>query len=45
MFTSGGLGTGFYAVKRNENRPDFEMPEWLRNPVKGGQGGIAPLRT
>ena len=45
MFTSGGLGTGFYAVKRNENRPDFEMPQWLKNPVEGGQGGSAPLRT
>jgi len=21
------------------------MPVWLKNPVKGGQGGIAPLRT
>ena len=21
------------------------MPEWLENPVEGGQGGSAPLRT
>lgn len=21
------------------------MPGWLKNPVKGGQGGIGPLRT
>jgi hypothetical protein len=21
------------------------MPEWLKNPVKGGQGGNTPLRT
>lgn len=21
------------------------MPEWLKNPVEGGQGGSAPLRT
>lgn len=21
------------------------MPGWLKNPVEGGQGGIAPLRT
>ena len=21
------------------------MPQWLKNPGEGGQGGIAPLRT
>jgi hypothetical protein len=29
--------TGFYAVKRNENRPDG-MPGWLKNPVEGVKG-------
>jgi len=39
------VGVGFYGVKRNKNLRIMQCLQGWNDPVKGGQGGIAPLRT
>jgi len=37
MFTSGGLGTDFYAVKRNKNCPDLECLNGWKTGKRGSR--------